>query len=75
MVNTCTIKEKKKNMRIRTCLYNIIIFVALFYYEAGTTIYCLENTNEVHFPKNKLNEKVNDPDKYILPDQIGRAHV
>ncbi|HGJ5860443.1 MAG TPA: hypothetical protein ACHBX6_12295 [Arsenophonus nasoniae] len=68
-MNTCNINEKKRNMGIRTYLYNIIIFVALFYSGASTKSYCLENTNEVPFPKNKLNKKVNDSDKYILPDR------
>lgn len=56
-------------MGIRTYMYNIILFVALFYYELSTKSYCLENTNEVPLPKNKLIKKVNDSNKYILPDR------
>ncbi|MFS1563688.1 MAG: hypothetical protein ACL7AX_09185 [Candidatus Arsenophonus phytopathogenicus] len=68
-VNTLHYRRDEKNIGIKVCMYNIIVFIALFYCESSTKSYGLENTNEVPFHKNKLIKDVNSSDVYILPDR------
>ncbi|SPP32441.1 hypothetical protein ARAF_2606 [Arsenophonus endosymbiont of Aleurodicus floccissimus] len=68
-VNTLHYRREEKNIGIRAYMYNIIVFIALFYYKSSTKSYGLENTYEFPFHKNKLIKEVNSSDVYILPDR------